>query len=90
MSCLDSATGKPYFSQQRLPGITRVYASLIGVNDRVYVLGREGTALVLEKSNELRVLSRNELDDGFDASPAVVGNELFLRGRSSLYCIAEE
>jgi outer membrane protein assembly factor BamB len=90
MSCLDAATGKPHFSQTRLPGITRVYASLIGVNDRVYVVGREGTVLVLEKSNDLRVLASNELDDGFDASPAVVDNHLFLRGRSNLYCIGEE
>ena len=60
------------------------------MNDRIYVLGREGTGLVLEKSNEFHVLSRNELDDGFDASPVVIGNELFLRGRRNLYCIAED
>ena len=29
------------------------------------------------------------LDDGFDASPAIVGKQLFLRGWQSLYCIAE-
>jgi hypothetical protein len=27
------------------------------------------------------------LDDGFDASPALVGNELYLRGNRYLYCI---
>ena len=30
----------------------------------------------------------NRLDDDFDASPAVVGEEIYLRGRQYLYCIA--
>jgi hypothetical protein len=37
----------------------------------------------------LEVLSKNKLDDGFDASPAAVGKELFLRGRKNLYCLTE-
>ncbi len=51
--------------------------------------GLNGVTLVLEKSKTLKVLASNKLDDSFAASPAVVGNELFLRGRSHLYCIAE-
>ena len=90
LTCVDAATGNPHYVQERLEGITSVYASPIGVNNRIYVVGREGTTLVLEKSKELKILARNKLDDGFDASPAVVGNELFLRGRSHLYCIAEK
>ena len=67
-----------------------MYASPIGVNDRIYVAGREGMTLVLEKSKTLKILARNKLNDGFDASPAVVGNELFLRGHSNLYCLTEK
>ena len=32
----------------------------------------------------------NRLDDGFDASPAIAGGEIYLRGRQYLYCIAAE
>lgn len=28
-------------------------------------------------------------DDGFDASPAIVGNEIYLRGYTYVYAIAE-
>ena len=35
------------------------------------------------------VLARNALDDGFDASPALVDNEIFLRGFKYLYAIAQ-
>jgi outer membrane protein assembly factor BamB len=89
LTCVDAATGKTHFAQQRLEGLTTVYASPIGVNNCVYIAGLDGTTLVLEKSSELKVLASNKLDDAFAASPAVVGNELFLRGRSHLYCLAE-
>jgi len=35
------------------------------------------------------VLAINELDDGFDASPAVVDREIYLRGKRHLYRISE-
>jgi len=79
LTCLDAATGEPHYSQERLEGMTSVYASPIGANERVYLVGREGITLVLENSDDLTIMASNELDDEFNASPAVVGNELFLR-----------
>ena len=35
------------------------------------------------------ILATNKLDEGIDASPAIAGDEIFLRGNESLYCIAE-
>jgi outer membrane protein assembly factor BamB len=54
---------------------------------RVYLVDRTGTALVLKQGDTFEVLAKNKLDDHFDASPAVVGKQLFLRGEKSLYCI---
>ena len=45
--------------------------------------------LVVKDGPTLGVLARNKLDDGFDASPAAVGADLFLRGRENLYCLTE-
>jgi len=89
LTCLDAETGKPHYTQERLEGVNSIYASPIGVKNRIYFAGREGTTLVIQKSSRLNILASNTLDDGFDASPAVVGNELFLRGRANLYCIAQ-
>ena len=36
------------------------------------------------------VLARNTLDDGFDASPALVDKEIYMRGHQFLYCIAAQ
>jgi hypothetical protein len=54
----------------------------------VYIAGREGTTLVIKHGPSFEVLAKNALDDGFDASPALVDNEIYLRGYRYLYAIA--
>ena len=88
LSCIDVATGKPCYSKQRLEDIKSMYASPVGVGDRVYLLSRDGVTLVIRHGTEFSVLATNTLDDKFDASPAIVGDELYLRGHQNLYCIA--
>ncbi len=89
ISAYDAATGTPLFEVEKLPGMKQVYASLVGAGGHVYVAGRKGTVIVLKDSDEFEIVATNTLDEGFDASPIVVGNELYLRGETSLYCIAE-
>jgi outer membrane protein assembly factor BamB len=90
LSCYDPDTGRPHFEKQRLEKIKGVYASPVGADGRVYIAGRGGITDVLKRGPEFQVLATNELDDQFDTSPAIAGNELYLRGRQHLYCIAED
>ena len=83
-------TGQSYYDEQRLEGISSVYASPVGAGDRVYLTGREGTTLVIKRGKKYEILASNRLEDGFDASPAIVGNEIYLRGHQYLYCIARD
>jgi hypothetical protein len=43
----------------------------------------------LRHGEKLDVLATNRLSDPIDASPAIAGKQLFLRGRKFLYCLAE-
>jgi len=90
LSCIDAKTGNPHYEAERLEGIFGIYASPVAARDHVYVLGREGTCLVLKKGPKLEVLSTNKVDDKTDASLALAGSEIFLRGRASLYCIGNK
>ena len=74
---------------ERLPEVESVYASPIAAAGRVYFVGRTGTTVVLEAGATLNVLAINPLDDAFDASPVAGGNQLFLRGAESVYCIED-
>ncbi len=88
ISCYNAKTGEPYFFKEKLEQIKGIYASPIAAANRVYFVGRNGVVYVLKASEKLEVLAINTLDDGFDASPAVVGNEIYLKGKQNLYCIA--
>jgi len=87
ITCLDAKTGKVLIDRERLPTLGDLYGSPVAAAGRVYLTDREGTTLVLRQGNKLEVLATNRLDDGFDASPVVVGRQLFLRGHHFLYCI---
>jgi outer membrane protein assembly factor BamB len=88
LTCADAATGKVHYGSQRLEGIRTLYASPVAAAGRVYVTGREGLTFVVEHGPEFKVLARNQLDDRFSASAAVIGEELFLRGEERLYCVS--
>lgn len=87
LTCLDARTGELRYTE-RLDAVPNVYASLVGADGRVFVAGREGATVVLEAGPKLKVLATNRLDDGFDASPALVDGELYLRGARHLYRIS--
>ncbi len=88
VSCYEAETGKALFTEQTLEGLDQVYASPVGAGGHVYCPGRNGVTVVLKISDTFEVVATNKLDDGLDASPAIVGNELFLKGNEHLYCIA--
>jgi outer membrane protein assembly factor BamB len=88
LSAFDPRTGKPIYQNQRLDGVPNVFSSPVAARDRVYVTGREGTTLVIKAGPVFEVLATNQLDDGFDASPALVDDEMFMRGYKYLYALA--
>jgi outer membrane protein assembly factor BamB len=90
LTCADATTGKVHYGSQKLQGIKTLYASPVKAADRVYITGRGGLTFVIKHGVEFKVLARNELEDRFTASAAVVDDELLLRGEKSLYCIAKD
>lgn len=70
-------------------GIFNAYASPVASKDRLYVLGREGKCAVVKQGETPEILATNSIGEGTDASIAIVGNELFIRGKENLDCIGE-
>jgi len=90
LSRLNPATGQPRGEPLRLEGINDfIFSSPVGAADRIYVTSRDGNTVVLRHDRENAALAVNHLDDSFSASPALAGNEIYLRGERFLYCLAE-
>lgn len=87
LSAFDAKTGKPHYQLQRLEGVPNVFASPVAAKGRIYIPGQQGATIVVKAGPAYEVLATNTLDDGFDASPALVDGEIYLRGAKYLYSI---
>ena len=88
LSLLDAPSGEPHYLTAELPGRYTVKASPVGAGDRIYLATEEGDVLVIRRGPVPEVLAVNAMGEPFVASPAIAHGELFLRGRTHLFCIA--
>jgi outer membrane protein assembly factor BamB len=80
----EAATGKTVF-QGRLGAPGGYYASPVVAGGRIYAASDQGTVVVFEAGDALRVLARNELKEPILATPAIVEGKLYVRTVSTLY-----
>ena len=91
LSCLNPKTGEYVYDNERLPDMETLYSSPVAAAGRLYISSREGTTVVVKAGREPDILATNTLgDEIIDATPAIVGNEMFIRGEENLYCISQE
>lgn len=90
LTCRKAITGEPVYERARLTGIGNVYASPVAAAGRIYITSLDGQTLVFTSGKKPEALSLNKLDDRFNASAALIGGEIILRGDRSIYCIAEK
>jgi outer membrane protein assembly factor BamB len=86
---VNARTGEDQPGLMRLPGIYNVYASPVAAAGQVYVTARDGMTAVLKDGEKPAVIAQNRLNDTFNASAALAGKDLLLRGEKYLYCLAE-
>ncbi len=82
--CLEATTGEIVW-RSRIAGNYRtspVYAA-----GRIYFANLEGDVNVIAADRDFQLLASNHLEHGFQASPAIVGNAIYLRSTKRLYCI---
>lgn len=88
-SCMDANDGQIHF-QERLRASGSYFASPIAADDKIYIPSRNGIVTVFEAGDELNILAKNDLNDILMATPAIVGNQLYIRTTDSLYAFGEQ
>jgi outer membrane protein assembly factor BamB len=83
-------TGKDSPGAVRLGSLGNIYASPVGANGFVYVTDLSGTTEVITHADIPRTVAVNRLNEPVNASLAIVGDELFIRGERNLYCVSGE
>ena len=88
-SCYRADTGEVLYQDQRVEAAGDYYASPIAGNDKVYLASQKGVLLVLAAADALTVLSRVEFGETIMATPAIVGDTLYVRTETALYALRE-
>jgi outer membrane protein assembly factor BamB len=85
VTCLDAVTGRViYRARAGAPGA--YYASPVAADGRVYLASSEGVVTVISAARDrLEVLARNELGEDIVATPAIVGNAIYVRTAGNLW-----
>jgi len=87
VSCLDVKTGKVLWEQEFDDGF---YSSPILVNDRVYIIDLKGRMQIFKMDDEFELLGASTIGEEAYATPAFVGDRIYIRGVMHLFCIGEQ
>jgi outer membrane protein assembly factor BamB len=87
-SSYDARDGKVLWERKRLGNLGDYYASPVAADGKVFIAGRNGFIVVLEATQELKVIARNDIGEEIIATPAIADGRLFVRTRESLMCIS--
>jgi len=90
LTCLDAKTGEVNYEGQRMRRMGTVYSSPVAAAGRIYFTSRRGYTKVIKAGTKYEELATNRLHDVVDGTPAIVGDEIYMRGEKFLYCIAEK
>lgn len=90
LSCYNAKTGEPYYHQTRLPKTYSFKSSPVGANGKLYLASENEDVIVVAMGEKFEVLATNTMTDQvFIATPAIAGGEIFLRSKTTLFCIRE-
>jgi len=88
LTSLDPATGA-IGKQGRLPeALGTYYSSPVGADGKVYLASQEGKVTVLKAGAAWEILATLDMQDEVYATPAPLGDSLYVRTRSRLYRFA--
>lgn len=88
LHCRDAATGKELYAE-RLAGVGLRPSPFVTPEGRIYFAGA-GRSYVIQAGPRFEVLAVNDLGDPGDATAAVAGGRIFLKGERSLFCVGRK
>ena len=90
VSTVDPVNGQ-ILKQGRTPqALEEYYASPVAADGKVFVISASGKVTVLKADAQWEILATNDLNEEVWATPAIAGNNLYIRTRSALYSFADK
>lgn len=85
LACLDAKTGKQ-LKVGRASGTDDYYSSPVAGDGKVFLIDEEGRLSVVSAAKDWTILHTADFEEKTYATPALVGNQVYLRTNAHLYC----
>jgi outer membrane protein assembly factor BamB len=89
LTCLDAKTGELIYEGGRAPAQGFYMASLVAVGGKILMINRDGDGGWVKAGPVHEVLAQNTVDEPVYATPAIVGDRIYIRGERHLFAIAK-
>ena len=87
ITCLDARTGEVVYEGGRLPIRGRYSASMVGGGGRILMVNTDGDAAIMKAGRTHEVLGNFSVGEPVWATPAIVGDRLYVRAREHLFAL---
>lgn len=85
-TCLDARTGKVLWEHEFDQGFC---SSPVLADDRVYLIDLSGNTQIFRAGKEFELIGTSDIGEPVYATPAFVGDRIFIRGLRNLFCVAK-
>ena len=83
LTCLDAKTGALVYEGGRAPAQGGYMASLVAVSGKILMINRDGDGGWIKAGPVHEVLANNTVDEAVYATPAIVGDRIYIRGEQA-------
>jgi outer membrane protein assembly factor BamB len=91
LSSFDARTGQPFYVQERLDALGNYYSSPVAAGGRIYLASQSGKVTVVKAGGDKpEILHQVEFGERMFATPALIGDNLYLRTESTLYAFGPQ
>ena len=85
LSTLDPTSGAVLKMGRTPDALEPYYASPVAADGKVFLLSASGKVTVLKAGAQWEIIATNDLDEECWATPAIAGNNIYIRTRDALY-----
>jgi outer membrane protein assembly factor BamB len=89
VTSLDPSTGRVLKQARLEEAIGKYWASPVGAGDKVYLVSEAGDVTTLRAKGNWEELATDRLQEDCLATPAIVGDRIYLRTLENLYCFGK-
>ena len=89
LTCMDAQNGSIFY-QERIGAKGPYYSSPVVADGKLFIPSGNGTVTVIKANNKFDILAQNDLKEDIFASPAIIGNTIYIRTTGHLYAFGQK